>query len=84
MKIHFIFVMAMSLICFFSSAQTLDLNFFAGNIARHDKDIAHLITHHPEGILLSYNQQTTETDAWAKAFNFPDVGTSLMIQGPSL
>ena len=80
MKHHpFVFLM-MSLFCFFSSAQTLDLNYFAGNIARHDKDIAHLITHHPEGFLFSYNQQTSEADAWAKAFNYPDVGTSLMYQ----
>jgi hypothetical protein len=80
MTSQFFFVVTISLFSYFSFAQTLDLTYFTGNIARHDKDIAHLITHHPEGILFSYSQQTSEADAWAKAFNYPDVGTSLIIQ----
>lgn len=69
----------MSLICLVSLSQTLDATYFSGNIVRHNKDISHLITHHPEGLILSYSRQTTEEDGWAKAYNYPALGTSLLI-----
>lgn len=79
MKTPPILLVAVCLMSLLSFSQTIDVNYLAGNIIRHDKDIAHLITHHPEGLLLSYSKPTTESDAWASAYNYPDVGASLLL-----
>ena len=61
-------------------AATLDVNYFGGNIVRHNDDILHLITAHPEGFIVSYNQKTFGYDDWSEYFNYPDYGVSLSYQ----
>ncbi len=58
----------------------VDFNYFGGNIALHNNDILHLITGHPEGVLLSYNQQTFGEKVWQQRYNYPDYGASFMYQ----
>jgi hypothetical protein len=53
-----------------------DAQFFRGNIYKHRNDIAHLISGHPEGILLSYNWKTNGSEEWHKVYNYPDYGIS--------
>ncbi|WP_397363655.1 acyloxyacyl hydrolase [Olleya sp. R77988] len=62
------------------SSYTLDANFFYGNIAEHNTDISHLITGHPTGVILSYNQKTFGDNAWESRFNYPDYGASFIYQ----
>ena len=57
---------------------TLDANYFYGSILRHNKDISHLITEHPQGFLLSYNQKTFGSKKWQRAYNYPDWGFSFL------
>lgn len=70
----------------FASAQeeknpfTLDANFFYGNIAEHNSDISHLITGHPTGVILSYNQKTFGDNEWESLYNYPDYGVSFIYQ----
>jgi len=59
---------------------TLDANFFYGNIAEHNSDISHLITGHPTGVILSYNQKTFGKNAWESRYNYPDYGVSFIYQ----
>lgn len=59
---------------------TLDANFYYGNIAEHNTDISHLITGHPSGVILSYNQKTFGKNAWESRYNYPDYGASLIYQ----
>ncbi|MGB6268819.1 MAG: acyloxyacyl hydrolase [Olleya sp.] len=59
---------------------TLDANFFYGNITEHNSDISHLITAHPSGIILSYNQKTFGKNAWESRYNYPDYGASFVYQ----
>ena len=59
---------------------TIDVNYFYGNIANHNPDILHLITGHPEGLILSWNKKTFGHEAWQERFNYPDVGFSLSYQ----
>lgn len=56
------------------------LDVFRGNIYRHTDDIDHLITGHPDGILLSFNHQTFGDKEWQHAYNFPDYGVSFQYQ----
>ncbi len=58
----------------------LDANFFYGNITEHNSDISHLITGHPTGVILSYNQKTFGKKAWESRYNYPDYGASFIYQ----
>lgn len=55
---------------------TIDANYFYGNILPHNNTIRHLITEHPEGILISFNKKTFGEKEWQSAYNFPDYGAS--------
>ncbi|MDO1502550.1 acyloxyacyl hydrolase [Winogradskyella maritima] len=58
----------------------LDLQYFSGNIALHNNDILHLISDHPEGVILSYNKKTFGDKAWEARYNYPDYGASVIFQ----
>ena len=60
----------------------LGLNYFYGTILRHNKDIAHLVKGHPEGLLLSYNRKTFGDKRWQQAYNYPDWGFSFLYHNP--
>lgn len=72
--------------CFYGFSQdvknpfTIDVNAFYGTILEHNPDIAHLITDHPTGFILSYNQKTFGQNAWESRYNYPDYGVSLTYQ----
>jgi len=59
---------------------TLDINYFYGNILKHNKDIAHLITAHPEGIIFSFNQKTFGKKYWQQKYHYPDWGFTSVFQ----
>lgn len=59
---------------------TLDINYFYGSILEHNPDISHLITDHPTGFILSYNQKTFGQKAWESLYNYPDWGLSFIHQ----
>ena len=58
----------------------VEANYFYGNIAEHNPNISHLITGHPEGVLLHFNRRTYGLQAWERRYNYPDVGVSLSYQ----
>ena len=58
----------------------LDANYFYGTVARHTNDIAHLITGHPQGLLVSYNRKTYGLNDWERRYNYPDWGFSFSYQ----
>lgn len=58
----------------------VDVNYFYGNIIEHSKDIAHLITAHPTGIIVSYNRKTYGLNEWERRYNYPDWGFSFLYQ----
>jgi len=59
---------------------SLDANYFYGNITEHNTDISHLITGHPTGVILSYNQKTFGKNAWESRYGYPDYGASFIYQ----
>ncbi|WP_340200195.1 acyloxyacyl hydrolase [Ascidiimonas sp. W6] len=71
-------------LCVFSqenkTSGVLDVNYFYGNVARHNDDILHLITGHPEGLILSYSKKTFGYEEWEQQYNYPDYGLSFTYQ----
>lgn len=65
----------------FSQEQTnntfVDVNYFKGNIALHNKSVLHLIQGHPEGVIIGWNRETDGSKLWEQRFNYPDYGFSL-------
>lgn len=53
---------------------SLDANYYYGSILPHSKKIQHLITDHPEGVLVSFNRKTFGSKEWESRFNYPDYG----------
>ena len=58
----------------------LDVNYFKGNIALHNDDILHLITGHPEGVIISWNKKTFGEKDWEQRYGYPDYGVSFAYQ----
>lgn len=58
----------------------IDVGYFYGNIARHNDDIAHLITGHPEGFIIGWNKKTFGLNSWERQYNYPDHGVSFSYQ----
>lgn len=83
-NVVFIILFLLSVIAFAQEetpkAATIDVNYFTGNIVRHNDDILHLITGHPEGFIISYNQKTFGYDDWSQFYNYPDYGVSFSYQ----
>ena len=63
-----------------TKASYVDLNYFRGNIALHNDDILHLISGHPEGVIISWNKKTFGHNEWEQRFNYPDYGISFSYQ----
>lgn len=59
---------------------SLDANYFYGSIIEHNPDIAHLITDHPNGFVLSFNRKTYGLEKWEARYNYPDFGYSFIYQ----
>ncbi len=59
---------------------SVEADYFYGSILEHNPDIAHLITGHPEGVILSYNRKTYGFNEWESRYNFPDWGVSFLYQ----
>lgn len=58
----------------------IDANYFYGTILEHNPDIAHLITAHPQGVMLSFNQKTIGKHEWERLYGYPDYGFSFIHQ----
>jgi len=71
---------------FFAFAQeneettSVELNYLAGNILLHAPDLGHLITGHPESVMLSVSKKTYGFEEWQKAYNYPDYGLFVLYQ----
>lgn len=59
---------------------SIDAGYFYGSIIEHNPHISHLITGHPQGIILSLNQKTYGLDSWEAEYNYPNVGVSFTYQ----
>jgi len=63
-----------------SRSFSIDASYFYGAILQHNPDISHLITGHPEGILLRFNKRTYGKKEWQSLYGFPDLGVTFSYQ----
>lgn len=59
---------------------SLVVDYFYGTILEHNPEIGHLITHHPEGIVLQYTIKTVGFKEWERRHNYPDWGLTFSYQ----
>lgn len=59
---------------------SLEADFFYGTILEHNPDIAHLITGHPTGFMVSLNRKTYGFHEWERRYNYPDWGFTAAFQ----
>ncbi|MFT4698039.1 MAG: hypothetical protein ACI9SJ_001173 [Flavobacteriaceae bacterium] len=59
---------------------SIGVDYFYGNIYEHNFDIGHLITGHPEGVMLSYNRKTYGLTEAEQRYGFPDWGFTFLYQ----
>jgi len=64
----------------FKDTNAFDANYFTGNIMAHSPDLHHLITGHPEGVMLAFSKQTHGSEEWHKVYNYPDYGVYFLHQ----
>lgn len=55
---------------------SISADLFYGSILEHNPEIQHLITGHPTGFILTYNNKTYGKDEWERRYNYPDWGFS--------
>lgn len=60
--------------------QEVKAEYFFGTIIEHNPDIAHLITGHPTGVILSYNHKPYGFNEWEARYNYPDWGFTYIYQ----
>ncbi len=59
---------------------SIEIDYFYGTILEHNPEIGHLITRHPEGIVLQYNVKTFGFKEWERRHNYPDWGLTFSYQ----
>lgn len=57
-----------------------DVSYFYGSIARHSPDIVHLISGHPEGVIIGVHRKSFGAKPWEARYNYPDLGLSVIFQ----
>ncbi|AXG73297.1 acyloxyacyl hydrolase [Flavobacterium arcticum] len=78
---YFLYLLLLLTQCIFAQQESegkcfVDANYFYGNVVQHRKSIQHLITGHPEGVIISFNRKTFGEKQWESAYNYPDYGVS--------
>ncbi|MDC8003162.1 acyloxyacyl hydrolase [Aureisphaera galaxeae] len=58
----------------------IEADAYYGSILEHNPDIAHLITEHPQGLILSYNRKTFGYREAERRYNYPDWGFTFTYQ----
>jgi len=77
----FLFVSA----CVFSQDErstpfSIEADYYYGTILEHNLDIAHLITQHPKGVILSFNKKTYGFREAERRYGYPDWGVTFVYQ----
>lgn len=58
----------------------LNFDYFYGSTLEHSPNIGHLITGHPEGVMVGYDVKTFGEKKWQQIYNYPDWGFSFVFQ----
>jgi hypothetical protein len=58
----------------------ISVDFLRGNILPHSPNLQHLITGHPEGVMVSLFKKTHGSQEWQALYNYPDYGGYFLFQ----
>ncbi|WP_298221583.1 acyloxyacyl hydrolase [Flavobacterium sp.] len=58
----------------FEDTNAIEVNVLRGNVLPHSPELYHLITGHPEGVMISFSKKTHGKQAWQSLYNYPDYG----------
>lgn len=58
----------------------VEINGLAGNVLQHAPDLGHLVTGHPEGVMISFSKKTFGEEEWQQIYNYPDYGIYFLYQ----
>lgn len=58
----------------------VDVTYFTGNVLPHTDDLNHLITGHPQGVMVNLSRQTHGDKEWQKVYGYPDYGAYFLYQ----
>lgn len=58
----------------------IDINYLHGNILPHTQNMYHLITGHPDGLMVSFSRQTHSAKEWERVYANPDYGLYFLYQ----
>lgn len=64
----------------FNLTHAIDVSLFRGNVLPHSPDMKHLITGHPEGLMVCFSEKTHGDKEWQSLYNFPDYGAYFLYQ----
>lgn len=56
------------------------LTYSMGSSIKHKQSMGHLVTSHPQSLMLSWSKTSDTTSIWRKRFNYPDTGITLTHQ----
>ncbi|WP_339610239.1 acyloxyacyl hydrolase [uncultured Planktosalinus sp.] len=59
---------------------SVEAHYFYGTILEHNPEIGHLITDHPEGMVVQYNIKSFGLKEWERRHNYPDWGLTFSYQ----
>ncbi|MGG7036920.1 MAG: acyloxyacyl hydrolase [Flavobacterium sp.] len=81
-KIYFLILLVSGLLFSQESKETtaIDIDYARGNILPHTNEIHHLISGHPEGVLVSFSRQTHGGKEWERVYGNPDYGMYFLYQ----
>lgn len=58
----------------------IDITYLRGNVLPHTDDLRHLITGHPEGVMINFTRQTHGEKEWERVYGNPDYGAYFLYQ----
>ncbi len=64
----------------FDDTNAIEVSILRGNVMAHSPELYHLITGHPEGVMISFSKKTHGKEAWQSLYNFPDYGGYFLYQ----
>lgn len=58
----------------------IEIDYFYGNVLKHNNSVGNLLLGHPSGFILSYNNKATGNKTWQHRYDYPDFGISFSYQ----
>ncbi len=79
---YFLFLLVFGISFSQNSNETgaVEVNYLTGNLMAHASDLRHLISDHPEGVMVSFSKKTFGKQEWESTYNYPDYGVYFLYE----